>query len=62
MERRGRLFDRFYQAHADSNQSGMGLGLHLCRRIVEQHGGRIWAEFPAGGGTRFVVQLPANDL
>jgi signal transduction histidine kinase len=59
-ERRARLFDRFYQAHADSNQSGMGLGLHLCRRIVELHGGHIRAEFPPGGGTRFVVQLPTN--
>ena len=33
----------------------MGLGLYICRQIVEQHGGSIGAEFPDAGGTRFVV-------
>jgi signal transduction histidine kinase/FixJ family two-component response regulator len=58
IERRGQLFERFYRAHAESHQSGMGLGLFICRQIVELHGGKIRAEFPFEGGTRFVVELP----
>jgi PAS domain S-box-containing protein len=58
-EHRARLFERFYQAHAGNHRSGLGLGLHLSREIVEQHGGEIRAEFPPDGGTRFVVTLPA---
>jgi signal transduction histidine kinase len=57
-ERRERLFERFYQAHADGHRSGMGLGLYLCRQIVGQHGGTLRAEFPEDGGTRFVLALP----
>ena len=53
---RARLFERFYQANP--GRSGMGLGLFITRQIVELHGGRIYAEFPDDGGTRFVVSLP----
>ncbi|MBI3964450.1 MAG: MEDS domain-containing protein [Chloroflexi bacterium] len=59
-ERRGQIFDRFYQAHGDSHVSGLGLGLYISRQIVEQHGGEIRAEFPADGGTRFIVRLPTE--
>jgi len=38
----------------------MGLGLYICRRIVEAHGGRIWAENPPGGGAAFHVDLPRS--
>src|SRR5204862_5980996 len=48
---RRRLFERFYQAHARDYRSGLGLGLYICRRIVELHGGTITAEFPVDGGT-----------
>jgi excisionase family DNA binding protein len=57
-EQRERIFDRFYQAHANGYLSGMGLGLHIAREIVELHGGTIRAEFPPDGGTRLVVTLP----
>jgi signal transduction histidine kinase len=57
-ESRPHIFDRFYQAHVESHTSGMGLGLWICRQIVELHGGRIWVEFPADGGTQIVVDLP----
>lgn len=57
-EHRNKLFDRFYQAHPD--RSGMGLGLYITRQIVERHGGTIYAESPAGGGTRFVVSIPTR--
>ncbi len=57
-EKRARIFERFYQAHGNGHKSGMGLGLYVSRDIVELHGGEITAEFPADGGSRFVVRLP----
>lgn len=57
-EKRGEIFHRFYQAHAEDHRSGLGLGLFISRQIVELHGGEIVAEFPADGGVRFVVRLP----
>jgi signal transduction histidine kinase len=57
-DKRERIFDRFHQAHASEHRSGLGLGLHISREIVELHGGQIEAEFPPEGGTRFVVLLP----
>ena len=60
-DKRGHLFERFYQAHAGGHRSGLGLGLYICRQIVEQHGGSISADFPADGGTRFVVRLPLRE-
>jgi PAS domain S-box-containing protein len=55
-EHRAKLFDRFYQAH--ENRSGLGLGLYICREIVERHSGIIYMEQPPGGGSRFVISLP----
>jgi signal transduction histidine kinase len=57
-DKRAQIFERFYQAHGDRHKSGMGLGLHISRQIVELHGGELTAEFPADGGSRFVVRLP----
>jgi signal transduction histidine kinase len=57
-EHRPHLFDRSYRAPTVRHVSGLGLGLHISRQIVELHGGRLWAEFPEDGGTRFVVLLP----
>ena len=54
------IFDRFRQVDAsDSRQKGgTGLGLAICRTIVQQHGGRIWAERNADQGSTFRVLLP----
>jgi signal transduction histidine kinase len=55
-----RIFDRFYRG-ANANGpylSGMGLGLFICRAIVEQHGGVITAESSPGRGTTFRIALP----
>jgi two-component system sensor histidine kinase KdpD len=51
-----RVFEKFY--HARSASAGAGLGLAICRAVVDAHGGRIWAENRAGGGTRFRFTLP----
>lgn len=59
--RRLELFSRFYQAHGTGYLSGMGLGLYVSRQIIELHGGQITAEFPAEGGTRFVIRLPIEQ-
>ena len=57
---RERIFERFYRApNARSiTDTGLGLGLYICRRVVEDHGGRIWAEPTPGGGATFVIALP----
>jgi signal transduction histidine kinase len=57
---RARVFDRFYRASNAQGitDTGMGLGLYICGRIVEGHGGRIWVEPTAGGGSTFTVALP----
>ena len=59
-----RIFERFYRAtNAQSiTDTGMGLGLYICRRIVEEHDGRIWVEPTPGGGSTFVVKLPVAGV
>ena len=55
-EKATRIFDMF--ARANDETDGVGIGLAVCRRIVEAHGGRIWAEAPRGGGSAFRFTLP----
>lgn len=48
-----RVFEMFFQADRTSNQTGTGIGLAVCKRVVERHGGRIWVESEQGKGSTF---------
>ncbi len=54
------LFERFYRAEDKLARGGTGLGLYICRQIIEAHGGRIWAESEIGRGSTFSFTLPLN--
>jgi two-component system sensor histidine kinase VicK len=62
-EKLERIFERFQQGDASDSRDlgGTGLGLALCRSIVEQHGGRMWAESEVGQGSKFFFTLPAAN-
>jgi NtrC-family two-component system sensor histidine kinase KinB len=54
---RERIFEKFEQVPG-TRKGGMGLGLTICREIVQMHGGRIWVGSEPGRGARFFVSLP----
>ena len=56
-----KLFDKFYRLQREAAQSGVGLGLAICKAIVAAHGGTISAANRPGGGALFRFELPAGE-
>lgn len=60
LEEQERIFERFHRVEGNLKASvpGVGLGLYLCKAVVEAHGGRIWVESKPGQGANFTFTLP----
>ena len=54
------IFDRFYRVRSEKSVTGTGLGLYICKQIIEAHRGKIWADSAPGQGTTFFIELPIN--
>ena len=61
MKYHDRIFDAFQKLHDRSEFSGSGIGLAVCRRIVERHNGKITMQSEEGKGTTFLVELPLKQ-
>ena len=53
------IFERFYRVRSEK-ATGTGLGLFICKQIIDAHRGKIWAESTFGQGTTFFIELPIN--
>ncbi|HKJ37520.1 MAG TPA: ATP-binding protein [Anaerolineales bacterium] len=54
------IFERFYRVRTEK-ATGTGLGLYICKQIIEAHRGKIWAESNPGQGTTFFIELPIDQ-
>jgi signal transduction histidine kinase len=54
------IFERFYRVRGEKTVTGTGLGLYICKQIIQAHRGKIWAESTPGQGTTFFIQLPID--
>ena len=55
------IFERFYRVRGEKTVTGTGLGLYICKQIIQAHRGKIWAESTPGQGTTFFIELPINS-
>jgi len=55
------IFERFYRVRSERTVTGTGLGLYICKQIINAHRGKIWAESTPGQGTTFFIELPINS-
>ena len=56
-----RIFQVFQRLHGVGKYPGNGIGLAICRRVIQHHGGRLWAESELGLGSRFLFTLPVRN-
>jgi signal transduction histidine kinase len=55
------IFERFYRVRSEKTVTGTGLGLFICKQIIQAHRGKIWAESTPGQGTTFYIELPIDS-
>lgn len=55
------VLEKLFQPFVTTKETGMGIGLSVCRSIIEAHRGRIWVEAGAEGGTIFLFQVPVRE-
>ncbi|MGD0231626.1 MAG: ATP-binding protein, partial [Syntrophorhabdales bacterium] len=61
VDERQHIFDKFYRLQRSTGSGGSGLGLSICRGILEAHGGMIWVDSPFDRGNRFTFSLPRSS-
>jgi signal transduction histidine kinase len=58
----GRMFQVFQRLHSRKEFEGTGVGLAICRKIAERHGGQITAQSQIGHGAKFTITLPLRQV